>query len=291
MLAAALIVLGVVLVFLVPALMGVTLIVKVAENLVLNLGDVESYFKTALTFFDEKLDIDLLSQEGLMRVSSYITSIAKTIVGEISTFLINSFVLLFVLYFMLLSSRQLESYLYDLLPFDEKNKGYIAGRVKDLVLSNAIGIPLLAIAQGIVATIGFMIFGVPMPWVFGLLTCFATIIPLLGTGLVWFPLVVYLLIMQDWGNAIGLALFSLIIITNIDNLFRFLLQKKMADVHPLITVFGVIIGLSMFGFWGVIFGPVILSIFLMLVDIFKKGYLDKSTPDNQDSNKLEQQDN
>lgn len=290
MLAAAVIMLEVILIFLIPALMGVMLIVKVAENVVQNLGSFETYFQTVLSFSEEKIGIDLLSQEGLVRMSTYVTTIAKAVVGEISTFLVNAFFLLFVLYFMLLSSRQLEQYLYDLLPFDEKNKRDVAGRIRELVLSNAIGIPLLAIAQGIVATIGYMFFNVPMPWIFGMLTCFATIIPLVGTGFIWFPLVVYLLITQDWGNAIGLALYSLIIITNIDNLFRFLLQKKMADVHPLVTVFGVIIGLSVFGFWGVIFGPVLLSMFLMLVDIFKKEYLDKDTPSNiiSEETKLDQ---
>ena len=116
------IMLEVIIIFLIPALLGVTLIVKVAENLIQNLGNFETYFKTLLTFFEEKLDIDLLSQEGLVRISSYITTIAKTVVGEISTFLINAFILLFVLYFMLLSSRSLEKYIYDLLPFNEKNK-------------------------------------------------------------------------------------------------------------------------------------------------------------------------
>lgn len=280
MLAAVLIMLEVIIVFLIPASVGVMLVVKVAENLVQHLDGLETSLNNVLVFFNEKFDLDLLSKESLVRMSSYITAIAKTIVGEISTFLINAFVLLFVLYFMLISSRPMEKYFYELLPFNDSNKQFVAGRVKDLVMSNAIGIPLLAVIQGIIATIGFMIFGVPMPWLFGMLTCFATIIPLLGTGLVWFPLAVYLALTHDWKNAIGLAIYALVIISNVDNLFRFLLQKKMADVHPLVTVFGVVVGLSIFGFWGVIFGPVILSVFLMLVDIFKKEYLDKGTPND-----------
>ena len=63
--------------------------------------------------------------------------------------------------------------------------------------------------------------------------------------------------------------------TNVDNLIRFILQKKLADIHPLITVFGVVIGLSLFGFMGIIFGPLLLSLFLLCIDIFKKSYLDK----------------
>ena len=65
-----------------------------------------------------------------------------------------------------------------------------------------------------------------------------------------------------------------LVISQLDNLIRFVIQKKMADIHPLITVFGVVIGLSLFGFMGVIFGPLLLSLFFLFVNMFKKGYLD-----------------
>lgn len=78
----------------------------------------------------------------------------------------------------------------------------------------------------------------------------------------------------DWGHAIGLTVYAIIVIANVDNLIRFVLQKKMADTHPLITIFGVVIGLSLFGFMGVIFGPLLLSIFILCVNIFKEEYLD-----------------
>ena len=145
-----------------------------------------------------------------------------------------------------------------------------------IVKSNAIGIPLLAIIQGLVALIGYVIFGVPNALLFGFLTCFATIIPIVGTSIVWAPLVVYLALTGNWIFAICLAAYSLAIITNVDNLIRFVLQKKLADTHPLITIFGVVIGLSLFGFMGVIFGPLLLSIFILCVNIFKKEYLENN---------------
>lgn len=143
-----------------------------------------------------------------------------------------------------------------------------------LVRSNAIGIPLLAIIQGGIALIGYSIFNAPSPLLFGVLTCFATIVPIVGTAVIWLPLVVYLGVTGEWAHAIGLAIYALVVITNIDNLIRFILQKKMADTHPLITIFGVVIGLPLFGFMGVIFGPIILSLFLLCVNIFKSEYLD-----------------
>ena len=142
-----------------------------------------------------------------------------------------------------------------------------------IVRANAIGIPLLAIIQGAIATLGYYLFDAPSALLFGFLTCFATVIPIVGTTLVWFPLAAYMAILGDWPHAIGLLLYCGLIVTNIDNLIRFILQKKMADTHPLITIFGVVIVLSLFGFMGVIFGPLLISIFILCVNIFKEQYL------------------
>lgn len=271
--AAVFILIEVTLCFLVPAFFMVWLIIEQLQKLDLNPNLIITETQHLIVLIQDKTGYDILSSNNLTRVSAFLTKFLQGIIGEISSFIINSIVLIFMLYFMLVGRKQMESYIYDLLPFNEINKREVVSEVNILVRSNAIGIPLLAIIQGAVAIIGYIIFGAPNPFIFGLLTCFATIIPLLGTSLVWFPLSAYLAINGDWGNAIGLALYSLIILSNIDNLIRFLLQKKMADTHPLITVFGVIIGLTLFGFWGVIFGPLLLSMFILCLNIFKKEYL------------------
>lgn len=149
-----------------------------------------------------------------------------------------------------------------------------------IVRSNAIGIPLLAVVQGIVAYIGYLIFGAPSPLFWGVLTCFATIIPIFGTALVWLPLAGYMALAGEWGPAVGLTLYGGLVVTHVDNVVRFVMQKKLADTHPLVTIFGVFIGLSLFGFMGVIFGPLLLEMFVFCVNIFKKRYLD-GTPDKQ----------
>ena len=162
----------------------------------------------------------------------------------------------------------------DILPFNEANTQEVIREINMIVRSNAIGIPLLAIIQGGVAMIGYLIFGAPNILLLGFLTCFATIIPMVGTALVWFPVAAYLAISGDWFHAIGLAAYGAIVVSQSDNLIRFILQKKMADTHPLITIFGVVIGLPLFGFMGVIFGPLLLSLFFLFVNMFKKEYLD-----------------
>ena len=96
----------------------------------------------------------------------------------------------------------------------------------------------------------------------------------------WLPLALYMGLDGNWGAGIGLAMYGGLVVTQIDNLVRMVMQKKMADTHPLVTIFGVFIGLSLFGFMGVIFGPLLLEMFVFCVNIFKKRYLD-GTPDKQ----------
>lgn len=274
-LSAILIVIEAILCFLIPISVAVWLLVGELNNINLDPSSYISGIQHFNELIQQKTGYNVLSSENLISAASYLPKIGQILLDSVSSFIINSLVLVFVLYFMLIGGERMEKYLFSLLPFDDDNKKSVIHSVKMMVTSNAIGIPLLAIIQGVVATIGYIIFDAPSPILFGFLTCFATIIPLIGTSLIWFPLAVYLALTGDWFNAIGLAIYALIVISNSDNLIRFILQKKMADTHPLITVFGVIIGLTLFGFWGVIFGPLLLSIFILCIDIFKREYLDE----------------
>lgn len=260
--------------FLIPLSLIVWMLVNKIQNLNLDPQQWIQPIQNLVFLIEQKTGYNLLGSDNLSSLAAWIPKIGQFLMGEISGFGLNVFVLLFVLYFMLIGGKQTENYFYEILPFNSRNKHNVMNEIYMLVRSNAIGIPLLALIQGGIALIGYFIFHAPSPLLFGLLTCFATIIPIVGTAVIWLPLVAYLGITGDWGHAIGLAAYALIIITNVDNLIRFLLQKKMADTHPLITIFGVVIGLPLFGFMGVIFGPLILSLFLWCVNIFKTEYLD-----------------
>ena len=261
--------------FLVPLALVVWLAVVNLQNINLDPQAVIAPFEEAASIIKARTGYNVLSGNSLSFFISSLPRIGQTLMGGISSFIVNMFVLVFVLYFMLIGGRKMENYLYTLFPFSDQNKDEVLNEINMIVKSNAIGIPLLAVIQGIVAVIGYFIFQTPDPLLFGFLTCIATIIPIVGTALVWVPLAAYMALNGDWVHALGLTIYALLVITNVDNLIRFILQKKLADIHPLITVFGVVIGLSLFGFMGIIFGPLLLSLFLLCIDIFKKSYLDK----------------
>jgi len=274
-LAVAMILVEVILCFLIPVFLALWLLTNRISNIDLQPTILIKTIQHFVELLHQKTSYNLLSQENVSTITSNITSIAQKLVNQVSSLVMNSVVMLFFLYFMLLGGKRMEKYIYESLPFSERNKKELLSSTKIMIRSNAIGIPLLGIIQGGIATIGYIIFNTPDPIIFGFLTCFSTIIPIVGTALVWAPLCLYMGLTGDWVNALGLSLFALIGISNVDNLVRFMLQKKMADTHPLITIVGAIIGLSMFGFWGVIFGPLLLSLFLLCFNIFKKEYIDK----------------
>ena len=259
--------------FLVPLSLAVWLLISKLQTVNVDTATFVDTITNLADWIHRKTEYDLLSKENISSIASILPGIGQFLMGGISSFAVNLFVLVFVLYFMLIGGTKMEQYIYELLPFSDSNKKHVMNEINMIVRANAIGIPLLAIIQGAIATLGYYLFDAPSALLFGFLPCFATVIPIVGTTLVWFPLAAYMAISGDWPHAIGLLLYCGLIVTNIDNLIRFILQKKMADTHPLITIFGVVIGLSLFGFMGVIFGPLLISIFILCVNIFKEQYL------------------
>ena len=248
-------------VFLIPLGLTVWMVANKLQDINLDPQTYIAPIQQVAEFIKEKTGYDVLGKDTLSFIMSILPRIGQIIMESISSLAINLFVMIFVLYFMLIGGKKMEAYVNDILPFNETNTQEVIHEINMIVRSNAIGIPLLAIIQGGVAMIGYLLFGAP-------------IIPMVGTALVWFPVAAYLAISGDWFNAIGLFGYGAIVVSQSDNLIRFILQKKMADTHPLITIFGVVIGLPIFGFMGVIFGPLLLSLFFLFVDMFKKEYLD-----------------
>jgi predicted PurR-regulated permease PerM len=128
------------------------------------------------------------------------------------------------------------------------------------------------LVQGIFATIGYLIFGIEDWGMWGFFTGVFAFFPLVGTMLIWVPLTMSHYLSGHEAMAIGLGLYSLIVTGNVDYLARMVFMKKMLNVHPIITVLGVIAGLSMFGFMGLIFGPLLISYLLILIRIYNREF-------------------
>ena len=234
-----------------------------------------------IDIIEERTGFDLLSEKSLSFMVVQASSIGQKIMTGVSDLIVNLAVAIMLMFFMLWEGRKMEHYVSTIMPFEESNKREVLKKIQLMVRSNAIGIPLLAVIQGIISLGGYLLCDAPNPYLTALLTAFASIIPLVGTALIWIPVSIYFLIMGEWINALILLGYGGIIISQCDNLIRFLLQKKMANIHPLITIFGVVAGLPIFGFMGIIFGPLLVSLFLLFLDMFRKEYLLDGTEEEE----------
>ncbi len=173
---------------------------------------------------------------------------------------------------MLTNRRALRESMLEYIPLSESNLKLIGQDSVDLVKSNAIGIPLVAILQGVVALIGFLILGVEDPFFWFAIVAVGSMIPFVGTALGIIPVCIILYAGGDVWQAIALVIYGSVVVGSTDNLFRLVIQKRLADVHPLVTLIGVIVGVPLFGFIGLIFGPILVSLFLLIVKIYKDEY-------------------
>ncbi len=238
--------------------------------------DPEAILEQLYSFIDsleEKLGFNFFTPENLALIPRAGSNLLQILGNSLYSFVINIVVILFVLYYMLFSNDTLERAIWEMLPFKKENKSIMAEETRSIIQANAIGIPLLAIIQGFFAYLGYLFFGVQNPILYAILTGFSSIIPMVGTMIVWIPIGVSILLAGDLMVGLGMLVYGLIIIGGVDNVALFLLQKKLADIHPLITVFGVLIGIPMFGFWGVIFGPLILSLFILFFNMYRHEYV------------------
>ncbi|WP_267740340.1 AI-2E family transporter [Myroides injenensis] len=227
----------------------------------------------AVNIVQTKYHFDIFNQNNLEKATELGSKALQSIVNTSVNALVEIGVAYLLLYFMLSEYKAMERWFIKYLPISKNNIDSIQVDMKRLVISNTVGVPLTAFCQAVVAYIGYLIFGVDDAFVYFVLTVFAAMVPVVGAALIYLPLVVMLIAQGQTGAAVGLLLYSLILVGLSDNLVRFLLQKRMADVHPLITIFGVIVGVNLFGFIGIIFGPILFSFFFWLIKIYRSEFV------------------
>lgn len=187
--------------------------------------------------------------------------------------ILNIFLLIsimyFVLYFMFTQYENFESALLKYLPFKERNSLLLADELQKITQTNVIGQGIIAFAQGACVGIGFLIFGLNDPLFWGVLAALLSFVPLLGSALVFVPAGVIALSYQNYFAGVGILIWGVLIVSNIDNVLRLIINKKIANIHPIISIIGVIIGIPMFGILGLVFGPLLISFFILLISIYE----------------------
>ncbi|MCL1942597.1 MAG: AI-2E family transporter [Candidatus Azobacteroides sp.] len=217
---------------------------------------------------------EIISNDIFLQYKGLIMQFLSGFINTTYTVVINLCIMLLLLYFMFLNAEKMEKTFVTYLPFKGESLGMIKRELKNMIFGNAVVIPLIMFIQAVLSALGYWIFGFQDVGFYGFITALAGLIPLIGTAGVWLPLGIYLITSGNVWQGIGLIIYGGVVVSGADSVCRFIFMKKTADVHPLITIFGVIMGVPLFGFWGIIFGPLLLSGFLLLMRIYHEEYVE-----------------
>lgn len=267
---AALIIIAISLIVIVLPFIAISFMVigKISEVNISNLPIQQWMIKVdnfALTTFKQPN----FAENTLQKLSTYVTDLFPSLIGSAANIILTLLVLYFLLYFMFVQIKEFEATLLRYAPFREQYAIKFAVALRNSTYSNVLGQGIIAIVQGALLANGFWIFGIPDPVFWGVIGAFISFLPVVGAPTLSIPAALFLFANNQNLKGILLLAYGLIFIGNIDNVLRLIINKRVANTHPLISVIGVFIGLPLFGILGLVFGPLLLSYFLLLVEIYE----------------------
>jgi predicted PurR-regulated permease PerM len=231
---------------------------------------------TIVLKLEKFLDIDLKSKsvirELMQRGGTLVANLFPSLLASALEMIIAITLMYFILFFTFTNESAFLVILQRYLPFDAETNENLGDALKKSINANVIGQGLISLVQAALVAIGFWVFGFKDVWFWGVVSFFFAFVPVLGTPIVWFPAGIIALAQGNSFGGWGIIIYGGVLVMNIDNVLRMIIGKKMGNIHPLVTVVGVIFGVPIFGIIGLIIGPLLISYFLLLVDAYHRQY-------------------
>jgi predicted PurR-regulated permease PerM len=233
---------------------------------------IRNIISTFENFAGDKLNQPAMIEDALKTAGNWIVGIFPVFMDAAFAIFLTIAMMYFFIYFMFTKYEIFESTLVKYLPFRAKNAEHFGSELKNVTYANIVGQGIIAFVQGGLLAVGFWIFSIPDPVFWGLIAFFLAFIPIIGTPFVFVPAGLIEITAGNSFNGFGILIWGFVLVINIDNLLRLWINKKMGDIHPLITITGVIIGIPVFGILGIVFGPMLISIFILLVRLYEAAF-------------------
>lgn len=211
------------------------------------------------------IDIDTFLRQALVWIGSNAGQLFSNTLQGFIQFAVG----IVAFYYLLKDGDHFMKAIIALSPLSDKNDKTIIKRLSVAINSIMKGSLFIALLQGTVSGIGFMIFGIPSAFLWGTIAAVGALIPGVGTSIVVIPAVLYLFMTDHVGQAIGLGIWGATAVGLIDNFLGPILVGRGAQIHPLLIMFAVIGGIGFFGPLGFILGPLAISLLFALLDIYR----------------------
>jgi predicted PurR-regulated permease PerM len=206
---------------------------------------------------------------GISQLAGGAQGLLQNVLGRVTHAAIDLGLFLLMLFFLLRDGGRLKAELRPVSPFSEDQERQIFDHLDRTIKGALQAVVVVPVVQGILAGIGFLLFGVPSPLVWGTAVILAATVPLVGSPLAWMPACVYLALRGMPGPAIGLLVYCTVVVSGSDNVIKPLLLRGSARIHPLLGFLSIIGGVLAFGVFGFLIGPVVLSLVLSAIRIYR----------------------
>lgn len=207
------------------------------------------------------------------RAVSWLGTSAIGLIGTATRISLNLTISLFGVFYLFLQAGRTWAVVEPYIPFSPANAELLRERFRLVTASTVVGTGLTAIIQGLMVGLGFWVVGLTHPLFWGVVTVLLSILPVVGSGLIWVPGVVVLLLQDRYLAAVGLLLWGGLAVANIDNVIRPIIFRRYAQIHPLVTLIGAFAGIRYFGLLGLLVGPLALSYFFELIRMYREEYI------------------
>jgi predicted PurR-regulated permease PerM len=202
----------------------------------------------------------------------WVSAQAFDVVGSAARATLNLVIAFFGLYYMLHAGQQMWDAMRGYIPFTSATAEKLRERFYGVTQATLLGTALTAAMQGALVGLAFLITGLPNPLFWGTITAFVSILPVLGSGIVWMPATLVLLAENRIGAAIVMLVIGWLIGSNIDNLIRPMVYRRVSNIHPMVTLVGAFAGVKYFGLPGLLLGPLAIAYFFELLFFYREEY-------------------
>ncbi len=238
-----------------------------------NSSQVKVFIEHISGFVGSKFNQHHLLDKTLQRAENFTTELFPSLLSGVLDIILGLIVMYFLLYFMFVEQEEFEEGLLRYAPFKGQTALRFARALKNTTYSNILGQGLIAVVQGSLVGIGFWIFGIQDVLFWGTIAVFASFLPTIGSSIILVPAAIIQLVDGNNIAGWGLLIWGIVVIINVDNIIRSMISKRIANTHPVITVIGVIVGIPMFGILGMVFGPLLLSYFILTIKVYETNML------------------
>ncbi len=205
-------------------------------------------------------------------VGLFLYNQARSIASNMMVFVFNFFLMLLVIYYLLIDGARLVSFIVELSPLPNNQDEILLKKFKDMAGAILIGNGFGGLIQGILGGIVFSIFGLSSPFLWGVIMGLLAFLPIIGIGIVFIPAAIYLFLKGRIAASIFFIVFYLVLSGGVEYFFKPRLVGQRVKMHTLLVFLAIIGGLKLFGILGIIYGPLVITAFLTLADIYHSNY-------------------